>query len=193
MSKPVVNVMVVANMFSDRELRFMSSVLNSQKGYGKIARFRLISDIRRNYFKDMPQGQARIVVFGKFRGDQIRAVFPDYEHIHKMSFTFMDVNPPVIVFNHENWNGPPKAYDLSLRRKSPKLSAAERLRRYRVYLVNHEFGHAMGLGHDAATDLVCPVMYQHTRGIERCQQDLPWPSTRDLRSASRFLLENLIN
>jgi Protein of unknown function (DUF3152) len=39
------------------------------------------------------------------------------------------------------------------------------LARYREYIINHEFGHALGYHHRECIAQVCPVMYQMTRGV----------------------------
>lgn len=35
---------------------------------------------------------------------------------------------------------------------------------YKSYVINHEFGHALGYDHQKCTDGFCPVMWQSTRG-----------------------------
>lgn len=36
---------------------------------------------------------------------------------------------------------------------------------YREYVINHEFGHALGYDHAECVKKLCPVMYQMTRGV----------------------------
>ena len=183
-TKPIVDVLVVAQQFTPEELKFLSHTLNHPNGFGKIARFEVRSHPKENYFPTvLDTARFRIVVVGKFSSDQIQHVYPLEHNIQNMSFTFMNTTPPMIVFNKMNWHGPPPRYKVSLKAKRPGMSSRAILHRYRTYLVNHEFGHAMGLGHERNTLDNCPVMFQHTRGVGNCANDTVWPSKRNLRDA----------
>ena len=54
-------------------------------------------------------------------------------------------------------------------------SYAADLTNYRRYLVNHEFGHALGKHHlDCRVRRLAPVMMQQTKRLGACRKN-PWP------------------
>ena len=59
-------------------------------------------------------------------------------------------------------------------RGAPSYAGA--LEDYRAYVVNHEVGHTLGLGHAdcPGRGQVAPVMLQQTKGLEGCVRG-PWP------------------
>lgn len=82
----------------------------------------------------------------------------------KMSCYNPTVKPPNVLINYYRWmNGS----------KYSKLS----LKGYRIYVINHEVGHALGRGHIKSCeceDCYVPVMMQQTISIGKCKPN-PWP------------------
>ncbi|HLT61023.1 MAG TPA: DUF3152 domain-containing protein [Microlunatus sp.] len=76
-------------------------------------------------------------------------------------------NGEKVVLNAKRWAFGAKAY-------------GDDVANYRRYLVNHEFGHALGFGHVDCPDegRPAPVMMQQTKGLDGCRAN-PWPSGDD--------------
>jgi hypothetical protein len=80
-----------------------------------------------------------------------------------LSVTFMNERPRRTLFSFANWSKNPLAL--------PDYSKKE----YRTYLVLHECGHALGLGHVKCSGSgPVPIMYQQTRGNKTCSKNI-WP------------------
>lgn len=65
---------------------------------------------------------------------------------------------------------------LNLMRWRTGAAAYRHMRRYRIYLVNHEVGHLLGQSHRycPAAGARAPVMMQQTKGVGSCRSN-PWP------------------
>lgn len=77
----------------------------------------------------------------------------------------------VTIFNSMNWKTIPRA---------AIKSGFASLRDYKTYLVNHEYGHALGIGHavcranQSLPPQNAPVMMQQTKGTQTCRPCV-WP------------------
>jgi len=67
------------------------------------------------------------------------------------------------VLNYYRWKNGASAY-------------GDGLRKYHIYMVNHEVGHALGHGHASCPGAgqEAPVMMQQTKGVSPCKPN-PWP------------------
>lgn len=74
-------------------------------------------------------------------------------------------NGPMVVLNAWRWAHGADAY-------------RDDLAHYRVYMVNHEFGHALGHGHVGCPEpgRPAPVMLQQTLRLDGCRAN-PWPAS----------------
>ena len=92
--------------------------------------------------------------------DDINRIFKGQKHLYNLSVTDSSTRPIKIYFNKKNWNNPPEAYNTN----------SNRLEKYRKYLVNHEFGHALGFNHakkpEKNSGKDCPVMLQQSKFTE---------------------------
>jgi hypothetical protein len=72
-----------------------------------------------------------------------------------------------VVLNAKRWAFGAEAY-------------GEDVTNYRRYLVNHEFGHALGFGHVQCPGpgRPAPIMMQQTKGLDGCKRN-PWPAGDD--------------
>jgi hypothetical protein len=84
-------------------------------------------------------------------------------------------NGPVVVINAERW-----------RHATPKWTGT--LSAYRQMLVNHEFGHLLGMHHPAAQcprpGVLAAVMAQQSTELNGCLSN-PWPLPGEIRRAAR--------
>ena len=106
-----------------------------------------------NYSFEETETNPAIKIFFK-RSSYINEKFKGSPHVKNMSVTSYGQNPIEIYFNLDNWENPPKNF------------TGDR-ETYRRYLIQHEFGHAIGFGHAERPEINsgkrCPVMLQQTK------------------------------
>tara|TARA_Y100000389_G_C17365178_1_gene465907 strand:- start:357 stop:863 length:507 start_codon:yes stop_codon:yes gene_type:complete len=101
--------------------------------------------------------------------EEIKEIFKGIARLHDLSVTDRGSNPIKIYFNINNWENPPKAYE---------TESNNRLKQYREYLVQHEFGHAIGYNHHHYKKKYsnCPVMLQQSKYTEPYCKANSWVS-----------------
>ena len=163
--------------FSDKELNFLKKILNNKtQGFGQYIQFSVHTSKTKPLRTTIETCiHHRCIVLFKLSPSRIKRLYPDEKEIHGMSFTTLHTDPTFIVMNTKNWNSPPSSFTLSRDK-------------YRTYLINHEFGHALGLhSHQSRTKSNCPLMYQQTRGTIGCSRIDLYPTTDQVASVVRFV------
>lgn len=99
----------------------------------------------------------------KMPGKQIDLLFKSNDLVGLSVCDRTDSKNIKIYLRKENWDS------------IPKVSGYSSLQQYRIYLILHEFGHALGYDHEKCTHNgdPAPVMLQQTKGTGKCYPD-PW-------------------
>ena len=135
--------------FSKDEIKFIVRVLNDTRSWGPS-----FVHVSRNLNHD--------IATHKLAREKINALFPDQLHLHNLSVCDRRTDPIQIYICKENWDSIPSA------------SGYKKIDDYRTYLIIHEFGHALGHGHeDCPGSGPAPVMMQQTKGTGKCYPE-PW-------------------
>ena len=118
----------------------------------------VLDDPRAWNVKFVCSASPNLVVY-KATGEEIDSLYPS---LKGLSVCDRSSTPTRIYIRSENWN------------QIPKASGYESLQGYRIYLICHEFGHALGHGHSRCVKPgPCPVMVQQTLGTGLCYPH-PW-------------------
>lgn len=92
-----------------------------------------------------------------------------------LSVTYMTRRPRATLFSYENWLRVPEPLNYTVME-------------YRVYLVLHECGHGLGLGHARRpTSGRAPIMIQQSRGLGPLQKNL-WPLDSEVKKLANGAL-----
>lgn len=134
--------------FTKEEIQFILSVLNDERSW----------DVGFEY-----NPETYDVFIEKATNEKILRLFKDFPLLHGLSITDRRKSPIKIYFNKSNWD------------RIPEKSGYLHLRDYRIYLILHEFGHALGYGHAKCLQKngPAPVMMQQTLGTGKCFPH-PW-------------------
>ena len=177
-----IHVLFYTPEFTTQDQNFVMRVLtNRKRGFGRAFGFCFgsanssnpmrIKDTHNPYFD-------RTVILFKLGSDRIKRMYPRNTDIHGMSFTYVHKSPCIIVFNADNWARKPGKF---------KESQDD----YLTYLINHEFGHALGIHeHQTHTKELCHLMYQQTRGTEKCSKTHIYPTDEQIRFTLRYVKDH---
>lgn len=137
--------------FTKQENKLIQSILCDPRSWGVV-------------FKQVPEftdPREVAIEITKSPNYKIKALFP-FESLYNLSVTDSRASPIKIYFSEENWN-------------SGANSGYTNIQEYRTYVVNHEFGHALGHGHAKCPRPGGPahIMQQQSLGTGQCYP-YPW-------------------
>lgn len=143
--------------FTANEISFILNVLNDVKAW-PVGRWTLTSrpqDSDWSIALEMPS---------QIQTECLENKFSNCSSFGKLSVTYMSEKPRRTTFNYKNWTKVPDP-----------VKDIYTLEDYRIYLVLHECGHALGLGHKTCRPgNPAPIMLQHSLGLKGCEPNL-WP------------------
>jgi hypothetical protein len=142
--------------FLPHEQAFVLSVLNDPRGWAAYG----FAFVRANADADAD------VTVCLASAAEMGARYPQ-THLRGLSVTDRTADKPRIFLNASNWACPPAASGYAADRAG--------VQEYRTYVVLHEMGHALGLGHATcpAPGALAPVLVQQSKGCGACVRD-PW-------------------
>jgi len=157
---------VLVDRFSAPERAFVQRVLNDPRGWAAYGFSFLFVD----------SDADADVTLRLTSAAEMEAWYPQ-THLRGLSVTDCTRDKPRIFLHAHNWDQPPAA--------STYPHDAAGVRAYRTYVVLHEMGHALGLGHATCPGpgAPAPVLVQQSKGCGACVRD-PWV-VKILRASGR--------
>lgn len=142
--------------FSSREKAFVLRVLNDPRGWAAYGFL----------FASAAADADADVTVRLTSAAEMEAWYPQ-THLRGLSVTDCTRDKPRIFLHSHNWSYPPAA--------SSYPQDAAGVQAYRTYVVLHEMGHALGLGHAVCPGpgALAPVLVQQSKGCGACVRD-PW-------------------
>jgi hypothetical protein len=140
-----------ARPFTENEKKFFLNVLNNPQAWN-VGLWVETNDINNAFW-----------IVSLERQEYIDRVTRSHSHVHGLSVTFMHLSPRVTYFSYENWSRVPEP-----------VSGTYDVKEYRNYVILHECGHLLGLGHTRCLSGKAPIMIQQTKGLGACEHNI-WP------------------
>jgi hypothetical protein len=134
--------------FTTTEIEFMIQVLNHPRGWNVPFYY---------------NAQTKKIQVFKMLGNEIDTLFKSNDLVGLSVCDRTNPQNIKIYLRKENWDS------------IPQVSGYNSLQQYRIYLILHEFGHALGHDHVKCKQSgdPAPVMLQQTKGTGQCYPD-PW-------------------
>ena len=142
---------------TDKQMKIVKNCMYDRRGW------------KSRGYRFVPARGTADITFYFMKPTHMDSMFGHHERLRGLSVTATTPNGTSDVYFHlGNWNRPPAAFKSSSHRRT----------RYRMYLVNHEIGHALGFNHVTADTVAqhaakqrrstqptpsCPIMLQQSK------------------------------